>query len=80
MRFSVDQNASGWRPGAESRNAKVFLDGSELNHCVSADDELGECVCLVLDEEGVPKFSGPQCGAPPLTEVRRGKVKIVVAS
>jgi hypothetical protein len=80
MRISVDQNDPAWRDDIATHDAKVFLGGVEIKYCVTADDELGECVVLVLDEQGVPKLSGPQCGAPPLTEVRRGEVKIVVPS
>jgi hypothetical protein len=34
--------------------AKVWLDGAQLFNCVTADDEAGEAVCLVVDAEGCP--------------------------
>jgi hypothetical protein len=76
MRVSVDENDPGY--GALALRAKVFLDGAQIDHCVTADDATGECVVYVLGDDGAPKMTGPQCGAKPLTEVRRGEVKIVV--
>jgi hypothetical protein len=78
MRISVDENDPGH--GAASLTAKVFLDGAQIDYCVTADDATGECVVYVLGVDGAPKMSGPQCGAKPLTEVRRGEVKIVLPS
>lgn len=76
MRVSVDENDPGY--AGFGFRAKVFLDGIELDYCVTADDTTGECVVYVLGDDGAPQMSGPQCGAKPLTEVRRGEVKIVV--
>lgn len=76
MRVSVEENDPGY--GALAPRAKVFLDGVQIDHCVTADDTTGECVVYVLGADGAPQMTGPQCGAKPMTEVRRGDVKIVV--
>ena len=33
-----------------SMYAKVFLDGKELKKCIAADEEAGECRCLIENE------------------------------
>lgn len=68
MRLSADKNDPGYGPGYI--NAKVFLDGVELKDCVTADEEKGECLCF-LPEAG---------GTMSTTEIRRGKVEIILAS
>ena len=49
MRLSIRQTDPGYSPKAFS--AKVFLDGEELSKCFTADEELGEAHCYVLEED-----------------------------
>jgi hypothetical protein len=76
MRISVDKND----PGFDERramDATVYLDGVEIRNCVTADEELGECICFVLDRHGPLQDDGSY---ETLTEVKRGVVKIVFPS
>lgn len=50
MRLSADRNDPGFNP--RYAKAKVFLDGVELDNCVTADEDLRACVVLDLEATG----------------------------
>ena len=48
MRASVIRADPGYR--IDAFLYKVFLDGVELQHCLTADEEKGEAICYVVDK------------------------------
>lgn len=49
MRLSVEKSDPGYDPRCFDANLHIYLDGVQLNNCITADEEKGEC--LVLDFE-----------------------------
>lgn len=70
MRKSVNQGDPGYDP--EAFKYEVFLDGVRLEHCFTADEELGEAHVYLSWEEasvaGIPAFIP--------TTILKGKVEI----
>lgn len=59
-----------------AHSARALLDGVELvGYCIEADEEAGEVVCLVLDDQGRLVFDGEELR----TETKRGVVRIELA-
>lgn len=60
MRLSTiegDPGYSEWRRAIESGGTvKVFLDGVEITHCLTADTDHGLVQRCVLDEDGKPQL------------------------
>lgn len=52
MRVSVDKDDKGYSPYAHHVIDKVYLNGVELTHIVTADDEAGLVVFYCTDDEG----------------------------
>ncbi len=74
MRLSMDESDPGYNPYIAIR-AKTYLNGIEFNDCITADEELGEVIAFARDGAGL--MIGPD--DKPVTEIRRGTVKILVA-
>lgn len=74
MRLSIDENDPDYGPLA--LDARVFLDGAELNCCITADEDNGECLCFVVDNDG--RLPAPDANGRSITETRRGIVEIVL--
>jgi hypothetical protein len=57
MRVSANENDPGYAnfamATANGKKVSVFLDGEEIRSCVTADDELGFVVRMVLDDKGL---------------------------
>ena len=72
MRVSIDENDIGYC--ANYQRINITLDGKMVKHAITADEELGEVTCYLLDEHGRIKFdkSTQLCE----TVVLRGKVEI----
>ncbi len=51
MKISVDKNNPNYRPDATAFT--VYLDGKLLEHCVTADDKLGEAWIYQQDKHGI---------------------------
>ncbi|KAB8307597.1 hypothetical protein EH227_16540 [Rouxiella chamberiensis] len=51
MRLTVLDDDPGIKTHPDNR-IKVYLDGAEVQRCVTADDEKGEVVILAADENG----------------------------
>lgn len=82
MRISVDKRDRGHQAFLDARADRarpiVMLDGREVKHVVTADDESGEVVVEVTDERGRPVLLDRDQG----TIARRtlsGSVRIVLA-
>lgn len=79
MRISVDERDPGYRTycewGGRLSGAKVFLNGVEMQRCVTADEELGEVLIFSTGERA--SLSAARFGGWP-TEWLRGEVKIVM--
>ncbi len=73
MRLSMDDEDLGYDPFNAIR-AKVYLNGDLLIGCLTADEELGEVTEFVFNG---PNFS-ISSNDKPITETRRGAVKIVL--
>jgi len=73
MRVSTDKNDKGYI--YDAYNHYVFLDGVELKHCFTADEELGEAHCYVVDKDD--KLVIDDSGENIKTEILKGKVKII---
>jgi hypothetical protein len=71
MRLSVDKSDPGYSINAY--NHEAYLDGVKVNHCVTADEELGE-VTLHIYVDGHPKLNLNRDKV--LTEIKKGKVEI----
>lgn len=69
MRLSVYPDDPGYHPLAAY--CTVYLGGEIVTACVTADEELGECICFDLDADTEGLSEVP-------TIVRRGKVQIVL--
>ncbi len=52
MRLSVRKDDPGYDPRAFG--ARVYLDGKEITHCFTADEERGYALVYVLNENGQP--------------------------
>ena len=50
MRLSVRENDPGFSD--KCFGAKVFVDGKEVSHCFTADEETGKAYCYAEDENG----------------------------
>lgn len=74
MRLSARRDDPDFRP--ESLVAKVLLDGVEIKHVVVADEDKGEVEVLSRDEDG--EFIVNRFHNRVVTEIRRGKVEIVI--
>lgn len=72
MRMSVRAGDKGYC--AEAFRARVFLDGVELRHCFTADEEKMEAHVYSTDAAGKLIREGDQVRE----EVKRGRVEIVV--
>lgn len=72
MRLSVRNSDPGY--SADAFRACVFLDGAELRHCFTADEEAHEAHCYVTDANGQLIVDGDRLRE----EVKRGRVEIVV--
>jgi hypothetical protein len=71
MRISVKKDDPGYDP-VNSRYAKVYLDGVEQKHCVTADEEEGYIIRYVTDDNGELTIEGDYIKE----EKVAGKVKI----
>ena len=49
-RLSIHKSDPGYSP--QAYQAKVYVDGKELQHCFTADEELGVAFCYKKDEYG----------------------------
>lgn len=49
MRITVDKDDPAFNPDFDYTKAMVFLNGEYLEHCVTADDELGMVLCYAYD-------------------------------
>ena len=67
MRLSVDPKDPGYHP--EAFTATVYLDGEKVKKAITADEELGQCLCLVEPLEKMPDGS-------PKTHILYGTVSI----
>ncbi len=74
MRVSVDKDDPGYKNFPTHRLCKVYLDGAELKNCITADEEEGEVLCYVEDENGELVLTDD--GEAVKTEIRHGAVTI----
>jgi hypothetical protein len=74
MRLSADRKSVDWHPVANS--VKVFLDGVEQTHCITADEERGNIIQYARDEDG--KILMAENGEDALTVCIHGAVRIEV--
>ena len=78
MRISSDHRDSGHRTylawGGPTSGARVLLNGEEVKHCVTADEELGEVLVWLTDEAGKIIVEGDEVRS----EWRRGKVEVIL--
>lgn len=72
MRISGDPKSPHY--SSRSHLATIFLDGAQLKHCVTADDEAGTAECYRVDEHGFIFHDGEFAEL----EVLRGEVDIVL--
>lgn len=72
MRLSVRHGDPGLC--AEAYRARVFLDGVELKHCFTADEEKREVHCYATDQAGKLIVDGDCIKE----EIKRGRVEIVL--
>lgn len=72
MRLSVNKNDPGYSPKAFG--ARVFVDGTEITNCFTADEESGEAFVYIVDDHGRHVFSPLHTDIE--TTVIRGKVDI----
>ncbi|TFW15951.1 hypothetical protein [Duganella callida] len=72
MRISADPKSPHY--STCSRQATVFLNGEQLKHCVTADDEAGTAECYRLDANGEIFRDGEFAEL----QVLRGQVEIVL--
>jgi hypothetical protein len=72
MRISADPNHPDYNP--LSARAEVFLDGSRLSHCVTADSDAGTAECHRIDKNGHVMHRDGEI----LMETKRGNICIVV--
>lgn len=73
MRISAEPGDPDYRPGLI--NARVYLDGSLLNHVVEADEDAGSARVISFDDAGNVLVEGDEFK----TELLRGVVKIVIS-
>jgi sRNA-binding regulator protein Hfq len=75
MRIELGEPA--WLDAIRQRKrVRIFLNGSQLDECVTADDELGFAICFARDEWG----NLIEDHAAPAYELRRGLVRIIIES
>jgi hypothetical protein len=55
MRVSVDKDDPGYR--ADAPRYRAFRNGVEEKYCVTADEEQGYVIVLVIDENGQPTMT-----------------------
>ncbi|GJE00553.1 hypothetical protein [Methylobacterium isbiliense] len=76
MRISVDERDSGYRTlvewGGPTAGILVTLNGEEVFGCITADEELGEVLVQVFDENDCPVVNGDEFRR----EWRRGVVEV----
>lgn len=73
MRVSVDKADPGYR--VDAYQFQAFLDGQEIStRCVTADEDVGEVVVFVLDEQGNLQVNEQRDAV--VKETLRGKVEI----
>lgn len=72
MRKSVKQGDPGYDP--EAFKYEVFLNGVRLEHCFTADEELGEAHVYLSREEA--EAAGEYSPLSPPTTILKGKVEI----
>ncbi|MCK8780559.1 hypothetical protein M0654_11235 [Rhizobium sp. NTR19] len=81
MRVSTINDDPGFMPWAqaraEGRVIRVFLDGEEIDKCITADEETGLIVRPVLDVEGGCQVD-PSTGSDLWTESVHGSVRVEV--
>lgn len=68
MRISMDSTDPSFN--LKALHVSVFLDDVLLSYCITADEELGTCLCFIHPFTIV--------GGEAATEVKHGKVKIIV--
>lgn len=76
MRVSVKKEDPGYREDIEVYGTKVFLDGKEIHHCFTADEETGEAFCYVT-KNGRDVLA--EDGESILTVILKGKIEIVLS-
>lgn len=52
MRISTKKDDPGYRGDATNGATAIYLDGTELEFCHTADEEEGIAICYIKDEEG----------------------------
>lgn len=58
MRLTVLDDDPGVKIESYRERYKVFLDGIEVKYCLTADDEKGEVIAAVTDEQGRLQVEG----------------------
>jgi hypothetical protein len=76
MRISVDESDTGFLPFDQRRSAQVFLNGSAIRECVTADEEAGEAICLKTDANG--RLVIDHVADKVARETRRGTVRVFI--
>ncbi|MNV42787.1 hypothetical protein D3C71_1344740 [compost metagenome] len=74
MRLSIDKRDPGFSHRAVGLKARIYLDGVEQTHCVTADEEEGLIVRYRLNEAGKPIVD--EANEAFVLETARGKVQI----
>jgi hypothetical protein len=81
MRLSALKEDVGYNPH-ECLWATVYVDGVQVNHCFTADEERGEAICFVATDDnklivGMYDDSGAPClWDTCMTEMLKGRVEI----
>lgn len=73
MRVSVDKDDAGFVK--DSYNYQIIFDGEEIFNCITADDDAGECLVHVTDDDG--RLVLDDLHQSIKTEVIAGKVEII---
>ena len=58
MRISADPQDPGYQPVASTAQYQVYFNNKLETHCVTADEETGECIVHALDDAGVVIHDG----------------------
>lgn len=74
MRLSGDKKDKGHRYGPTAWGARIFFNGVEVRNVVTADEEEGFILQIVVDASGLAQLA--PCGTEILTEKKYGKVRI----
>lgn len=82
MRISVDERDRGFAKlqewGGPHRGIKISLNGEELRGVITADEEMGEVLVMLYEDDSGPMPRLKVDGGRVCQEWRRGKVEIVM--